>query len=245
MKGHTQRPEMWALAAEKGEFVFTVGGRDSGQTKAAASPSGAGKSGAVAHAEQELKKLEEQEQQISEQRLLSAIRKEIEGKRKRIEEARQEQERMARQQEEQERKNAEERARRFEEERLAREQERLSKERQQIEKERIPTQEARVQPYEVPLQRQSKGRSIYEGKGACINCHGVTGKGDGSVASQHVPRPSDFTNLRKLRFRTNAEWFRALKDGIPGTAMEPLIGIVITEDEAWSVIDYLRELQGR
>nr|MBI3612803.1 hypothetical protein [Nitrospirota bacterium] len=25
MKGHTQRPELWSLAAEKGEFVFIPG----------------------------------------------------------------------------------------------------------------------------------------------------------------------------------------------------------------------------
>ena len=80
LKGHEQRPVMWTMAAEKGEFVFFT------SAKGAAAPPTPVPGVALSQAEQELKALEEQEQQVAEQKKLAAIQQQIEEKRKRIEE---------------------------------------------------------------------------------------------------------------------------------------------------------------
>ena len=42
--------------------------------------------------------------------------------------------------------------------------------------------------------------------------------------------------------RTDGELFWVIKEGIPGTAMMPMVGSVITEEEAWLVLLYERSL---
>ncbi len=37
------------------------------------------------------------------------------------------------------------------------------------------------------------GRVIYNGKGVCASCHGLTGKGDGPAAAALNPKPQDIT----------------------------------------------------
>jgi cytochrome c551/c552 len=37
------------------------------------------------------------------------------------------------------------------------------------------------------------GKAIYEGKGACFSCHGLSGKGDGPAAASLNPKPQDFS----------------------------------------------------
>lgn len=38
------------------------------------------------------------------------------------------------------------------------------------------------------------GKTIYDGKGACASCHGMTGKGDGAAAAALNPKPRDFSS---------------------------------------------------
>lgn len=88
-KGHTQRPEMWKLATEPGEFVFFTSPRGPGGVQArpemgVTTPAPA-PSAALSQAEQELKALEAEEQKIEEQQKLAAIQKQIEEKKKWIE----------------------------------------------------------------------------------------------------------------------------------------------------------------
>lgn len=86
MKGHTQRPVMWTMAAEKGEFVFVNSrGGPMGQASAPGPMGGA----ALSQAEQELKTLEEQERQVEAQNKLKALQQQIEDKKMKIELAKQ------------------------------------------------------------------------------------------------------------------------------------------------------------
>lgn len=91
----------------------------------------------------------------------------------------------------------------------------------------------------------AKGKAVYEGKGSCFRCHGVSGKGDGSNSAFSNPSPRDFTNPKFHRNRTDGEMFWVLKNGIVGTGMVPFIGGPITEDEAWYVILYERSFEGK
>jgi mono/diheme cytochrome c family protein len=89
----------------------------------------------------------------------------------------------------------------------------------------------------------AKGKAIFEGKGTCFNCHGLSGKGDGPAGMILNPTPRDFTNPKFHKNRTDGEMFWVIKNGSAGTGMVPLIGTAITEEEAWYVINYERSFE--
>ena len=84
----------------------------------------------------------------------------------------------------------------------------------------------------------AKGKEIYNGKGTCYVCHGKEGKGDGTAAAGLEPSPRNFTNTAFHAARTDGELYWIIKNGSPGTAMIPMIGATIDEDEAWYVLLY-------
>lgn len=86
----------------------------------------------------------------------------------------------------------------------------------------------------------AKGKEIYNGKGTCYVCHGKEGKGDGTAAAGLEPSPRNFTNTAFHAARTDGELYWIIKNGSPGTAMIPMIGATIDEDEAWYVLLYER-----
>jgi mono/diheme cytochrome c family protein len=90
----------------------------------------------------------------------------------------------------------------------------------------------------------AKGKVLFEGKAFCKACHGVDGKGlvgagiePGSLKG---PLPRNFTDKRWQAARTDGELFWILKNGSKGTAMAPFIPLVLTEEEAWQVLRYVR-----
>jgi len=90
----------------------------------------------------------------------------------------------------------------------------------------------------------AKGKTLFEGKAFCKACHGVDGKGlvgagiePGSLKG---PLPRNFTDKRWQAARTDGELFWILKHGSKGTAMAPFIPLVLTEEEAWQVLRYVR-----
>lgn len=86
----------------------------------------------------------------------------------------------------------------------------------------------------------AKGKALFEGKGTCFNCHGKEGKGDGPAGAILNPTPRDFTNCKFHKKRKDGELFWVIKNGSPGTGMVPLIPTAITEEEAWTIINYER-----
>ena len=89
----------------------------------------------------------------------------------------------------------------------------------------------------------AKGKALYEGKAFCKTCHGADGKGlGGDIApgSLKGPLPRNFTDKKWQAARTDGELFWVLKNGSKGTAMAPFIPLVLTEEEAWQVLRYVR-----
>ncbi|MFV2092408.1 MAG: ethylbenzene dehydrogenase-related protein [Hyphomicrobiales bacterium] len=94
-----------------------------------------------------------------------------------------------------------------------------------------------------------KGRNTYIRR--CSFCHGLLGDGGGPAADYLDPRPRDFT-LGTFKFRTttsgelptDADLFRTVSRGLPGTAMQTfdnqLIKNGLTELERWQVISYIK-----
>ncbi|MDH3503374.1 MAG: c-type cytochrome [Nitrospirota bacterium] len=85
-----------------------------------------------------------------------------------------------------------------------------------------------------------KGKHIFHGKAFCVTCHGRDGKGLGNIPGLVGKLPRNFTDKTWQAARTDGELFWILKNGSPGTDMASFIPLVLTEDEAWHVILYVR-----
>ena len=90
------------------------------------------------------------------------------------------------------------------------------------------------------LEIVDQGKVLYEGKGACVSCHGKTGLGDGPVGRRLQPGPRNFTNCKFHKRRRDGELFWIIKNGSPGTGMVPMIPVTISEEEAWKILAYER-----
>lgn len=89
-----------------------------------------------------------------------------------------------------------------------------------------------------------QGKAIYEGKGTCANCHGVTGRGDGPGGVALDPPPRNFRHHGMWRHRTEGELFWVIKYGSPGTGMIPFGGL-LSDEEIWAVLRYERGFAAR
>ena len=73
----------------------------------------------------------------------------------------------------------------------------------------------------------------------CAFCHGLGAKGGG--------RGPDLTRLQKRHGNADADLFRTINEGVPGTAMPPngatQQGVGMTEAEIWQVITYIRSVE--
>ena len=79
------------------------------------------------------------------------------------------------------------------------------------------------------------GRTVYDR--VCTNCHGESGNGTGPTGEFLPVKPRDFTNCKFQRKRADGELFYVIKFG--SWPMPPMNGL-ITEEEAWEVIAYIR-----
>ncbi|MDH4304014.1 MAG: c-type cytochrome [Nitrospira sp.] len=121
-------------------------------------------------------------------------------------------------------------------------------------KPRVPAdqiEQVRTWKNPLPLTQESmeKGKQLFEGKAFCLTCHGRDGKGLGGDIEPGTlkgPLPRNFTDRDWQATRTDGELFWILKNGSKGTAMAPFIPLILTEEEAWQVLLYVRSFgQGR
>jgi len=106
-------------------------------------------------------------------------------------------------------------------------------------------EEARAVTNPLPANEEivAKGKALYEGKAFCKACHGPDGKGLGAdiaPGSLKGPLPRNFTDKKWQTARTDGELFWILKHGSKGTAMASFVPLVLTEEEAWQVLRYVR-----
>ncbi|MDF0675893.1 MAG: cytochrome c [Nitrospira sp.] len=113
---------------------------------------------------------------------------------------------------------------------------------------RVPVdqlQEARTWKNPLPATEETieKGKQLFHGKAFCVTCHGKHGKGLGDDIEPGTlkgPLPRDFTDKDWQAARTDGELLWILKNGSKGTAMAKFIPLVLTEEEAWQVLVYVR-----
>jgi len=104
-----------------------------------------------------------------------------------------------------------------------------------------------VKTWTNPLPRTQetieKGKQLFQGKAFCITCHGRDGRGLGGDIEPGTlkgPLPRDFTDKDWQAARTDGELLWILKNGSKGTAMAPFVPLILTEEEAWQVLLYVR-----
>ena len=115
--------------------------------------------------------------------------------------------------------------------------------RPRVPRDQIEAARAVTNPLPASEEIIAKGKALYEGKAFCKVCHGPDGKGLGkdiAPGSLKGPLPRNFTDKKWQAARTDGELFWILKNGSKGTAMAPFIPLVLTEEEAWQVLRYVR-----
>ena len=79
----------------------------------------------------------------------------------------------------------------------------------------------------------------FEFRANCAFCHGLGARGGG--------RGPDLTRVQKKHGNSDADIFRTINEGVPGTAMPPngatQQGVGMTEEEIWQVVSYIRSVQ--
>jgi copper transport protein len=98
-------------------------------------------------------------------------------------------------------------------------------------------------PNPVPLTDQAivAGQTAFQAN--CVACHGPGAAGDGPAAQGMVPPPANLLEGHAL-YHADAEFFNWIRNGKPGTAM-PGFSNELTDEEIWSTIHYIRELQAQ
>ena len=92
-----------------------------------------------------------------------------------------------------------------------------------------------------PLARDPNAAKLgeFEFRANCAFCHGLGARGGG--------RGPDLTRVQKKHGNSDADIFRTINEGVPGTAMPPngatQQGVGMTEEEIWQVISYIRSVQ--
>lgn len=115
--------------------------------------------------------------------------------------------------------------------------------RPRVPRDQIEAARAVTNPLPVSDAMIAKGKTLFEGKAFCKVCHGIDGKGlGGDIApgSLKGPLPRNFTDKDWQAVRTDGELYWILKNGSKGTAMASFIPLVLTEEEAWQVLLYVR-----
>ena len=80
-----------------------------------------------------------------------------------------------------------------------------------------------------------EAKAIYADK--CSNCHGDTGKGDGSDAMMYDPGPADLTDAKRMTKFTDGELYYKITIG---KKPMPSFEKRLSEDQRWGLVILLR-----
>ena len=83
------------------------------------------------------------------------------------------------------------------------------------------------------------GKTIYVAY--CAPCHGNKGKGDGPASASLNPKPADHTSAA-VQAESDGTLYYKISEGHGHTAMPPFKS-VLSVDQRWAVINYIRTLK--
>jgi mono/diheme cytochrome c family protein len=73
----------------------------------------------------------------------------------------------------------------------------------------------------------------------CAECHGDSGKGDGSQAKMYDPKPSDLTDAARMHAVSDGELFYKISEG---HRPMPAFKKRFSDEQRWQLVLYLRSL---
>jgi len=83
----------------------------------------------------------------------------------------------------------------------------------------------------------AEGKTIYNQM--CVLCHGNNGKGNGEAGLTLEPRPANFTALQVKNETDGAIFWKITNGKAPmATYFE-----ILTDDQRWKLVNYIRELE--
>jgi mono/diheme cytochrome c family protein len=85
-----------------------------------------------------------------------------------------------------------------------------------------------------------EARRLYLDK--CVECHGNTGKGNGSQAKMYDPQPTNFTDAQHMNSVTDGELFYKISEGhrpMPGFKKR------FSDEQRWNLVLFLRSFAQR
>jgi mono/diheme cytochrome c family protein len=95
----------------------------------------------------------------------------------------------------------------------------------------------------------ARGKTVYQQN--CQACHGANGDGKGDAAAFLLPKPRNFVQANyRLRstapshLPTDADLFRSISLGMPGTPMPPW-RINLSDEDRWAVVEYVKSFSKR
>jgi mono/diheme cytochrome c family protein len=102
-----------------------------------------------------------------------------------------------------------------------------------------PAQKSVKNPLSPSAANLAAARQIYSDK--CANCHGDSGKGDGSEAMMYDPLPADLTNAAHMRKLSDGEIFYQIT---AGKKPMPSYKKKLTEEQRWQLVLLVRSFSG-
>jgi high-affinity iron transporter len=86
----------------------------------------------------------------------------------------------------------------------------------------------------------ARGAQVYQAN--CAGCHGITGRGDGPLATALTPPPASLTDAVLLRSRSPLDFYHRITIGVAGTAMPAYEGR-LSEEDRWTAAVYATVLR--
>jgi mono/diheme cytochrome c family protein len=101
-----------------------------------------------------------------------------------------------------------------------------------------------VNPFPAAPERIAAGRKLF--LSYCQNCHGPKADGKGVIATNLTPMPRNLVTVSSwgekpfIDYMPDSRLYESITNGVPGTSMAPWIK-VLSDEERWSVLAYLRD----
>ena len=102
----------------------------------------------------------------------------------------------------------------------------------------IPNMGAPANPVPADQASLSRGAELFQIN--CSVCHGLGGKGDGTVASYLQNKPADLTSPA-VQFLSDGAIFMTITNGMPGYM--PALNENLLVRERWDVVNFVRTLK--
>lgn len=93
----------------------------------------------------------------------------------------------------------------------------------------------RVNPLKATPQALAAAKKIYDD--TCVQCHGESGKGDGTEAMMYSVKPANFADKHMMDGMTDGEIFYKMTEG-----RRPMPGFknTLTEEQRWQLVHFVR-----